>query len=244
MGGLETGRAIVIGASSGIGRALAKVLAENGYVVGIAARRVDLLEQLRRETGRQMVVKRIDVSRADEAMGALRELIAELGGADLIVVNSGIGIGNPPLDWEPERATIDVNVTGFAAMANVAMRHFLERGRGHLVGISSVAAILGHGEVPAYGASKAFVSSYLRSLRQKVTKMRVPITVTTIEPGFVDTPLIRGRPTFWMASPETAAVQIYHAIARRRSHAYITRRWRLVAWVMKVMPNWLWARIA
>ncbi len=237
-------KAIVVGASSGIGRELARVLSENGYTVGIAARRVELLLELQRELPGASLVKRMDVARHDEAMALLRDWIAEMGGVDLVVLNSGIGINNPQFDWQAEKTTIDVNLVGFAALANVALKHFLERGRGHLVGISSVAAILGHGTVPAYGASKAFMSSYLRSLRNKVLKLRLPITITTIEPGFVDTPLIRDRPVFWVATPRKAAVQIYRAIARRRRHAYITKRWRLVAWAMKLMPDWLWARIA
>lgn len=243
---IQTGerRAIVIGASSGIGRELAKVLAENGYIVGVASRRTDLLDRLAGEMPGGAMVRRIDVARADEAMTTLRAMIAEMGGVDLVIVNSGIGADNPRLDWKPEKDTIDVNVVGFAAMATVAMNHFIDRGSGHLVGVSSVAAILGHGDVPSYGASKAFVSSFLRSLRHRVTRLGVPITVTIIEPGFVDTALIRGRPTFWLASPRKAAEQIYRAILRRRKHAYITKRWRLVAWMMKAMPDWLWARIA
>lgn len=237
-------KAIVIGASSGIGRDLAKVLAENGYAVGLAARRIEMLSELQKEIAGRTFVRRIDVARVDEAMSVLQELIAEMDGVDLIVINSGIGKQNAELDWEPEKATIDVNVSGFAAMAVVATRHFIERGRGHLVGISSVAAILGHGDVPAYGASKAFDSSYLASLRHKVQKLGLPITVTTIEPGFVDTALVKGRTVFWLASTRKAAEQIYRAIRKRRRHAYITKRWRLIAWLMKVMPDWLWRRIA
>jgi short-subunit dehydrogenase len=240
----EQQRAIVIGASSGIGRALAQVLAENGYAVGIAARRTELLLELQREIAGPSIVKQIDVSRPDEAMRLLEELIAEMGGADLIVINSGVGMRNPDLDWEPEKATIDVNVSGFVAMASVAMKHFIERGSGHLVGISSIAAIRGHGEVPAYGASKAFESSYLKSLRNKVMKLGLAITVTDIQPGFVDTAMIQNRRVFWVASTRKAALQIYRAIRNRRPHAYITRRWRVMAWVLKIIPERLWARIA
>lgn len=244
MSGMDTRRAIVIGASSGIGRELAKVLAEHGYTVGITARRLDLLHQLRSELHGPSFVRQMDVARCDEAIRLLNELIAEMGGVDLIVVNAGIGIGNPGLDWLAEKTTIDVNVSGFAAMAAAATKYFIQRGRGHLVGISSVAAILGHGDVPAYGASKAFDSSYLASLRHKVSKLRLPITVTTIEPGFVDTALVQGRTVFWCASARKAASQIYSAIRKRRKHAYITRRWRLIAWLMKIMPDRLWTRIA
>ncbi len=240
----HAGNAIVIGASSGIGRELARVLSEQGYAVGIAARRLELLEELQRQLPGPSFIRQIDVSQTDEAMASLRDLINEMGGADLIVVNAGVGLRNPELDWYPEKTTIDVNVTGFTAMVNVAVHYFLERGSGHLVGVSSVAAILGHGEVPAYGASKAYESSYLRSLRNRIDKLRMPITITTIEPGFVDTDLVKGRPVFWCASPRKAAMQIFHAIMRRRRHAYITRRWRLIAWIMKAMPERLWSRIA
>jgi len=240
----NAGNAIVIGASSGIGRELARVLSEHGYAVGIAARRIELLSELQRQLPGPSFIRKIDVSQTDEAMASLRTLIAEMGGVGLIVVNAGVGLRNPELDWYPEKATIDVNVTGFTAMVNVAVKYFLERGAGHLVGVSSVAAILGHGEVPAYGASKAYESSYLCSLRNKIDKLHKPITITTIEPGFVQTDMVKDRMVFWCAPPRKAAMQIFRAIVRRRRHAYVTRRWRLVAWIMKVMPERLWSRIA
>jgi short-subunit dehydrogenase len=236
-------RAIVVGASSGIGREIAKVLSENGYVVGLAARRVELLQALQKELPAASFVKALDVARTDEAMAALGGLIEEMGGVELIVLNSGIGRDNPRLEWGPEKATIEVNVLGFTATATAAMQHFMKRGSGHLVGISSVAAIRGRGEVPAYGASKAFISSYLDALRNRVMRDRIPITITDIKPGFVDTDMVRGRPVFWCAPARKAAEQIYNAIRKQRKHAYITRRWRLIAWVMRIIPDALWARV-
>ena len=138
-------RAIVIGASSGIGRALALRLAREGYAVGLTARRLPLLLELQAEIGPRAFVKQMDVSDTARAMALLEEFIAELGGADLIVVNAGTGHINPELAWEPEEETIGVNVRGFTAMANVAYRHFVRRGAGHLVGISSIAALRGGG---------------------------------------------------------------------------------------------------
>ena len=236
-------KAIVIGASAGMGRELAVVLAEQGYSLGLTARRLELLTELQGQLPGPAIVRHMDVADVEPAMAGLEALIAEMGGVDLIVVNAGVGHENHELAWAPEAATIAVNVTGFSAMCVVAMRHFMERGRGHLVGLSSIAAIRGAGDVPAYGATKAYELSYLVALRNKALKARLPITVTVIQPGFVDTAMIRGRKVFWCASARKAAEQIYDAIRRRRRQAYITRRWRLMAWVLKIMPDGLWAKI-
>lgn len=221
---------VIIGASSGIGRELAKVFSNNGYIVGITARRLELLSG-------SPFIKRMDIADPDEAMRVLEELIKEMGGIDIIVINAGIGFISPDLIWEKEKSTIDVNVTGFAAMANVAMKHFLSQGSGHIVGISSIAAIRGDSHAPAYSASKAFVSNYLEALRFRVKKMKIPVTVTDIQPGFVDTAMAQGDELFWVAPVRKAAMQIFDAVRKKREHAYVTRRWCLIAWLFKFMPG-------
>src|SRR6476660_6481124 len=122
--------AIIIGASSGIGRALAKVLASSGYSLGLASRREDLLRELADEIRTTSFVKVIDVSKPVEAMQSLRELIAEMKDVELFVINAGVGFVNPKLDWEPENETIAVNVSGFTAMDNVAVAYLAQRGSG------------------------------------------------------------------------------------------------------------------
>lgn len=236
-------KAVVVGASSGMGRELTKVLVSQGYTVGVMARRVELLQQLQAELGAGVVVEAADVADWAGAMKALRQLIERMGGVELVVLNAGTGDINPNLEWGLEHSTIATNVTGFAALANVAMAHFLEVGAGHLVGISSIGALRGGRESPAYNASKAFVSNYLEGLRQKVCHQRLPIVVTDIQPGFVQTAMAKGEGIFWSAPTETAAWQIYGAICKKRRHAYITRRWRLVAWILKAMPSWLYERM-
>lgn len=236
-------KAIVIGASSGIGRELARVLSRGSYAVGLAGRRADLLKSLQNEITGASFIKHIDVSKQDEAIGHLEEFILEMGGLDLIVISSGVGFINPELGWKAEKDTVDVNVSGFAAMAGVAFKHFLKQDYGHIVGISSVAALRGGAEAPAYNASKAFVSNYLGGLRQKAAKAGAAITVTDIKPGFVNTAMAKGEGLFWVASPEKAAYQIYRAIEGRRKHAYITRRWRLMAWLLKFMPDWIYNKL-
>ena len=196
--------AVIIGASSGIGRALAVILSLDGYRVGIVARRTDLLVQLQAELTGPSVIKTIDVSQPELAMPLLRELIQELGDVELFIVNAGTGHENPALAWEPERNTIAVNVLGFAAMVNVAVAHLEARGSGHLVGISSIAALKGNRVAPAYNASKAFVSNYLQGVRYRFIKLKLPVVVTDVQPGYVDTRMAKGN-LFWVASPETAA---------------------------------------
>lgn len=237
-------KAILIGASSGIGRALAKVLAREGYVVGIAARRVPLLLELQQELGNSASVKPMDVADVPRAMGDLTDWLEELDDVNLVVLNAGIGHVNPELHWDLEDETIRVNVYGIAALANVAMRHFIQRGAGHLVGISSVAGVRGNSRAPAYCASKAFLSTYLDSLRYRAWRLGLPIAVTDIRPGFIDTAMGQSPQRFWVASPELAAEQIYTAICRRKRRAYITRRWIVVAWLMRLLPDWLYRRLA
>jgi short-subunit dehydrogenase len=236
-------KAIVIGASSGIGRALALRLARAGYAVGLTARRLPLLLGLQAEIGPRAFVRQMDVSDPVRAMPLLEALIEEMQGVDLIVINAGTGHVNPELAWGLEEETLGVNVLGFTAMANVAFRYFVGRGTGHLVGISSLAALRGHGAAPAYNASKAFVSAYMDGLRHKLARLHSPIAVTDIQPGFVDTAMAQGPHVFWAASPQKAAEQIYQAIRRRRRRVIITRRWGLIAWLIRLMPDFVHRRI-
>lgn len=235
--------AIVVGASSGIGLELAKILAANGYSVGLVARRLNLLSELARELPARALAKAIDVSKPIEAMPLLRELIVEMNNVELFVIGAGTGFINPELDWERERETIDLNVSGFAAIINVAVEHLQARGSGHIVGISSLAALRGSGAAPAYNASKAFMSNYLQGLRQRFRKLKLPVVVTDVQPGFVDTAMAKGDGLFWMASPEKAAHQIFDAIRKRRKHVYVTRRWRVIAWVLRVLPDSLYDKL-
>jgi len=237
-------RAIIIGASSGMGRELAKIFSADGYEVGISARRLELLEELRRELPGRSCVKRMDISDAEASVAALDEMIAELGGMDVIVISSALDYFNPDLKWGEVKESILVNVMGFAALANAAYNYFDKQGSGHIVGMSSIAALRGSGSHPAYSASKAFVSNYLEGLRVKAAKSRREIYVTDIRPGFVDTPMSEGQPgMFWVATAEKAARQIYGAVKRKKRIAYITKRWDIIARFLRVAPGRLYARL-
>jgi len=232
-------KAIIIGASSGIGRELAKILAREGYEIGVVARRKELLVSLQNEIHSSIFIKQADISHPEEAMAHVEALIQDMQEVDLVILSSGVGFPNPEFDWNKDKETIEVNVIGFCAMANVFMKHFLTQGHGHLVGISSIAAL--RGGSGSYGASKAFVSNYLESLRHHMAKAHKEITITDIQPGFVDTAMAKGA-TFWVAPVEQAAELIYKAIQKKKSHAYITPRWRPIAWLFKWMPKFLYDR--
>ena len=235
-------KAIVVGASSGIGKALALCLSEEGYEVGLMARRVELLKAMQNEFAHPSHTAYIDVSKPSEAISALESLINTMGEVDLFVINAGIIFNNRDFDWEKEYLTIQTNAVGFAAIAHTAMKYLLKQGSGHIVGISSISAIRGESDSPSYSASKAFVSNFLEGLRVKAYKAGKDICVTDIQPGWVDTNMAKGEETFWMATPEKAASQICSAIKHRRAHAYITRRWRLYAWFLKLLPRWAYER--
>lgn len=233
--------AVIIGASSGIGRALAVILSKEGYRVGIVARRTELLAEVQRELPGRCVIRTVDVAQPELAISGVRDLIEELEDVELFIICAGVGFDNTALAWGPERDTIAVNVLGFAAMVNVAAAHFEKRRCGQLVGISSVAALRGVGGAPAYAASKAFVSNYLEGIRYRFKKLKLPIGVTEVQPGFVDTRMAGGA--FWMSTPERAATQIAAGIRRRKQHFYVTRRWRLIAWLMKIVPDVVYSRL-
>ena len=137
----QSQKAIVIGASSGIGKALVEVLAKNGYQVGLVARRVNLLQDIAQQLPSKGFIKNIDVADVEMAQSKFRELIKEMGSVDLVVINSGVGFVRQDLNWDKQKLMIDVNVRGFSAMANVALNYFVEQKHGHLVGISSIAAL-------------------------------------------------------------------------------------------------------
>jgi short-subunit dehydrogenase len=234
-------RAIVTGASSGIGWALALKLAHEGYRVGAMGRREERLQALKALAPDNVETMVADVSDVGDFAVRFEELVQRLGGLDLCVVNAGIGRRNPDLSLQPELDTVAVNVTGFVASINAAAQFFVKQGSGHIVGISSVAAFWGNKQVPAYNATKAFDLTYLKGIQANLIERG--ITVTDIRPGFVDTEMTRENLNmFWVATATKAADQIYEAIKKRKRVAYITKRWRYVSWLMRLIPQPLYRR--
>lgn len=233
---------IIIGASSGIGKDLALILAENNYRVAITGRRLVELEKIKSSNHSHFIIKKHDITNREQTIEVFNELNQEMGNIDLVIHSSGIGEPNYHLDFEVDLPTIQTNILGATLLYGLAYNLFKKQGFGHLVGITSVASIRGNRHVPAYFASKSYQASYLESLWFKAQKSKLPIYVTDIQPGFVDTPMALGK-TFWMATSQKAAQQIYKAILAKRKKAYITKRWALVAFVMKLAPSNLYAKL-
>ena len=171
-------RAIVIGATSGIGRALAERLAAEGYRVGVTGRREALLEELAASRPGSFCYAAADIMDPAAACAALERLAGELGGMDLCVVSAGTGDLNPGLDYALEEPAIRTNVVGWTAAVDWAYGRFEERGGGHLVVITSVGGLRGGGAAPAYNASKAYQINYAEGLRQRAAKSGLPLPVT------------------------------------------------------------------
>ena len=155
----------------------------------------------------------------------------------MLVLSSGTGDLNKQLDFTIEKGTIDVNVSGFTAIADWTFNYFWKQRAGHFVNISSIAGIRGSGIAPAYNATKAFQINYLEGLRQKATKLKLSIAVTDIRPGFVKTDMAKGKGQFWVASVEKAAAQIFEAIKSKKKVAYVSKRWWLIAVLLKLIPR-------
>ncbi|MDD3721202.1 MAG: SDR family NAD(P)-dependent oxidoreductase [Lutibacter sp.] len=228
--------ALIIGATSGIGKELAKLLAVDYDKVIITGRRENLLQEIKATNPSKFEAKVHDVTDLDSCDVLFETLKNEFKTIDLIVYSSGVGDPNYDLTWEKELPTLQTNVIAAVKIYGLAYNLFRKQGYGHLVGISSIASIRGNRHVPAYFASKAFQANYLESLWMKGKRSKAKIYVTDIQPGFVNTSMALGK-TFWMASAEKAAKQIYMAIKSKKKKAYVTKRWRLVVFVLKNAPS-------
>jgi short-subunit dehydrogenase len=230
-------KAIVIGATSGIGKGLAKILAHNNYVVGITGRRTELLNELKNEISNAYFIKSFDITDAKSTCQKLEELTTELGGLDLLILSSGTGDLNETLDLDIEHRTIATNVVGFTNILIWAFNFFKRQNYGHLVAISSIAGLRGNRHAPAYNATKAYQINYLEGLRQKANRLNSPIFITDIRPGFVNTDMAKSEGKFWVATVDKAVLQIFEAIKQQKNIVYITKRWRLIAIILRMIPS-------
>ena len=234
----------IIGATSGIGRALAVEMHSRGYIVGATGRREQRLRKLQNQQGEDFFIQPMDVTQPGQAIRQLNQLIQQLDGLDIIVLNAGISASREASSREADLEVIAVNITGLANLAAHSFSYFEEKGHGQLVGVSSIASQFAWGKSASYNASKAFVNRYLQGYRQKANHSAAAISVTNLMPGYVQSEMTKHKKgLFWVASASKAARQMADAIESKKSRAYITRRWRLISWLIKLTPQWLWNRM-
>ena len=237
--------AIVMGATSGIGYEVAKVLAMRGWSVGVAGRRGNVLEKMVAETEGIVAYEEIDVTQP-QATVALHRLIDKMGRVDLYFHSSGIGYQNKDLDPDKELRTIETNCLGMARMVGEVFRHFASHPEteGQIAVISSIARTKGLGAAPAYSASKRFTSHYLESLCQLTSIRGIRnIHITDIRPGFVRTPLIEGSNFPMQLEASQVAVSIVEGIEHRKPVITINWLYRLLVFFWQLIPRCIWVRL-
>ena len=257
-------KAIVMGATSGIGMEVAKLLATKGWQVGIAGRRIERLQALISDNkttlqsggtisdnkatpqGGIICYQQIDVTSA-EAPSQLLELIDKLGGMDLYFHSSGIGWQNNSLDIEKELKTVETNGLGFTRMVDTAFNwfatHHQNNSKARIACITSIAGTKGLGAAPAYSATKRFQNHYLECLSQQARMRHLPISITDIRPGFVKTDLIAGSTYPLQLQAEDVAKHIVRAIEKGKEVKVIDWRYAILVFFWRLIPRELWTRL-
>lgn len=231
---------LIIGASSGIGKELALQYADLGFQVTISARNVEKLKEIVNNT-RNIKYEYIDITNINETIGKLKSLMNDI---DIVIISAGIGNINENLDFNIENETITTNITGFTAAITTAFNSFKsQKKQGHIVAISSIASLRGSDLAPAYNASKAYVSNYLEGLNKKSVKENLGIKVTNVIPGLVDTQMAKGEGLFWVESTELIAKEIIKGIKNNKSKLVVSKRWKLIALLLKLLPDKLYFKL-
>lgn len=231
-------KAIVIGASSGIGMEVARLLLKQNWEVGVAARRVELLKSIG-----DVETEQIDVTKP-EATQQLQHLIKRVGGMDLFFYASGIGKQNRELKEDIELATVETNALGFTRMIGEAYRFFAQQGHGHIAAISSIAGTKGLGPAPSYSATKAMQNVYLQAMEQLANARGMDISFTDIRPGFVDIVLLAGDFNYpMMLKTEDVAKEIVHAINKKQHVRVIDWKYRILTALWRRIPKCIWRHI-
>ena len=240
--------ALVTGASSGIGRATASLLAEKGIRVALTARRVERLEALAAEidaAGGAALVLPADIREPGACEGLIAQINQTWGPVDILVNNAGFGWGSPlaKMEWETAQAMLDVNVTALVHLTWLVLPGMLKRGQGWVVNIASIA-----GDIPAppltlYSATKSLVQAFSESLYREVGRQGVHVGV--VNPGPIATEF--GAVAYgWSlerahrhgASPEAVARAVWRVIAHRRKWVYVPWYFRGVRW-FNLLGEWL-----
>ena len=237
-------RAVIMGATSGMGREVASILVRKGWTLGVAGRREEKLKELQASYPEQISYQVIDIEKED-ATERLQALIDKIGGMDLYFHGSGVGWHNEELDRSVELKTVSTNSLGFTRMIDAAWHYFKDKGGGHIAVISSIAGVKGLGPAPSYSATKSFDNTYIQALAQLSRKQKLNIRFTDIRPGFVDTPLLDITKHHYpmLMKQDKVARKIVRAVERKKRVAVIDWRYRILVFFWRLIPNCIWERI-
>jgi short-subunit dehydrogenase len=244
---MEQKRAIIIGATSGIGLAVTKKLTSEGWLVGIAGRRIEKLFEIQRKDLNVIAIQQIDVT-SSNAAEQLMTLIGKMGGdIDLYFHSSGIGYQNPNLDIEKELSTVETNALGFTRMVATMFKYFEQRPekKAQIAVISSIAGTKGLGAAPSYSASKRYINHYLECLTQlKHIKGLKNLIISDIRPGFVKTPLLSDGGKYPMQlNVDEVAAEIVEKIEKRKQIITVDWKYRILVFFWRLIPRWIWVRL-
>ena len=234
---------VIIGATSGIGKALFEKYANENNRIGIIGRRAHLLDELYQKYPSKTIPTKADITNLEEIEQAINALHKEMEYIDLAIVCSGTGDINATLDYSIERPAIDTNIVGWTFVIDMLYHILEQQGHGHLVTITSAGGLRGEAMAPAYSATKAYQINYVEALRKKAFKNGEHIIVTDIRPGLVNTAMAKGEGLFWVMPVDKVASQIIAAIRKKKSIAYVTKRWHILAIINKILPYCLYKRM-
>ena len=234
---------VIIGATSGIGKALFEKYANEDNRIGIIGRRAHLLDELHQNYPSKTIPAKADITKLEEIEQAINALHKEMEYIDLAIVCSGTGDINATLEYSIERPAIDTNIVGWTFVIDMLYHILEQQGHGHLVAITSVGGLRGEAMAPAYSATKAYQINYMEALCKKVYKSRKQIAVTDIRPGLINTAMAKGEGLFWVMPVDKVASQIIAAIRKKKSIAYVTKRWHILAIINKFLPYCLYKRM-
>ena len=233
-----------MGATSGMGQEVARILAGKGWKIGVAGRREEKLKELQQLFPQSIEYQVIDIEK-ENAPELLLSLIDKIGGMDLYFHGSGVGWHNEELDLSTELKTVSTNALGFTRMVDSAWHYFRQKGEGHIAVISSIAGVKGLGPAPSYSATKSFDNTYIQALAQLSRSSGLKIRFTDIRPGFVDTPLLDTSKHHYpmLMDQNKVARKIVRAVERKKRVAVIDWRYRILVFFWRLIPNCIWERI-
>lgn len=235
-------KVIIVGWSSGIWEHLAKDMANNWYIVGVTWRRKQLLEKLKKQHNDKIEIQDFDVNNPIIAIEKMEDILKKLWWMDILVLSAWTWKENFDLDFDIEYETIKTNIIGWTNIIDRAARYFIQQGFWHLVIITSIASLRGTWWCPSYNATKAYQSNYIESLRLNIDARKLPIEILEVQPWFVDTRMAQWN-LFWVCPVFEASKQILQAIEKKKHHIYVSKKWQLLAWIMKILPYKIYKKI-